>query len=89
MARGVICDACGASVSFNAANGRESELAEESAWITLRADNVREHHACTRECAKAIIDGDFGDKVQAAYESIVTVALAIQDESAGDDNDGG
>lgn len=85
MAKGIICDACGSHVKFDGNRGQESESGEESAWITLSADNVRAYHACTRECAKAIIEGDFGREVEAAFEVIASIARAIRDERGADD----
>lgn len=78
MSKGIICDACGTSVAFTM-NNRESDSGEESAWITLSADNVHDHHACTRECAKSIIDGEFGLKVEAAYEVIAEIARVMRE----------
>lgn len=86
MAKGIICDGCGAAVKFDGNQGRESTTGEESAWITLSADNVRNYHACTRECAKAIIDGDFGKEVEAAFEVIAEIARTVREEADGDDD---
>lgn len=87
MANGIVCDGCGTSVAFDSANGRESESAEESAWITLSADNVRNHHACTRECAKQILDGQFGKLVEEAFETIAEIARAIRDNREQGENE--
>ena len=83
MANGLVCDGCGSHVAFDMKNGRESTTAEESAWITLTATNVRDYHACTRECAKAIIDGEFGEVVQVAYEQIARFAQMMSEHEAG------
>ena len=71
-------------MKFDTNMGRESETGEESAWITLHADNVRPYHACTRECAKSIIDGEFGREIEAAYEVIAEIARVIREERQGD-----
>lgn len=86
MAKGLICDGCGASVKFDGNRGQESETGEESAWITLSADNVRNYHACTRECAKSIIDGEFGREVEAAFEVIADIARTIREERESEDD---
>lgn len=87
MAKGLICDGCGTTVKFDAHRGQESETAEESAWITLSADNVRAFHACTRVCAEAILDGEFGELAEAAFAQIAEVARIIREERENDDDD--
>jgi len=87
MANGMICDACAATVKFDGNRGQESSTGEESAWITLTADNVRAYHACTRECAKAIIDGEFGQEVESSYEAIAEIARVIRDEREPSDSE--
>lgn len=85
MSRGLICDGCGSAVKFDGNRGDESSTGEESAWIRLTADNVRDYHACTRECAKAVIDGEFGRVVEAEYQVIAEIARAIRQETATDE----
>lgn len=87
MAHGLICDGCGTVVKYDAPRGNESISAEESAWITLSADNVRDYHACTRECAKTILDGPFGAECEVAYAAIAEVARVIREEREGGDTD--
>lgn len=88
MARGIVCDSCGAVVKFDAPRGNESESGDESAWVTLKHDNVRDFHACTRECAKALLDGAFGELCDEAFAPIAEIARLIREErEGGDDHD--
>ena len=88
MSRALVCDNCGVTLGPLDKNG-EHESGEDAAWVQVSARGLNEWlDACTRSCAVELIEsGPFADAVDAQAEVISSIARAVRDDRAADDDE--
>jgi hypothetical protein len=75
MSRGLICDACGATLAVD--DRGEDEAGESACWIEVRTTFGR-FDLCTRACVVTLMeDEDFVAHVDAGAEAVAEVVRAI------------